>query len=88
MAAGTYGQKGMQYFRELAEERDICIAREDVVPSSLPADDPTFDRIINNLNQDHAANVVVCFCEGATVTGLFNATRRLNLTGRFTFIGR
>lgn len=76
----------MQAFRELAEEADVCIAREDSVLST--ANDAMFDKVILNLKQDPNALVVVCFCEGLTVRGLLSATKRLNLTNHFLFIGR
>ena len=76
----------MQAFREIAEKNDVCVAREDSVLST--AEDSVFDEVLRNLNEDPFANVVVCFCEGFTMQGLLNATKRLNLTGRFVFIGR
>lgn len=82
----NYGQSGIQAFRELAEEADVCIAREDSVLSN--AADEVFDKVILNLKQDLNAVVVVCFCEGLTIRGLLRATKRLNLTNYFLFIGR
>ncbi|XP_044259087.1 metabotropic glutamate receptor 5-like [Tribolium madens] len=81
----NYGQSGIQAFRELAEEADVCIAREDSILSNAP--DEGFDKVILNLKQDPNAYVVVCFCEGLTVRGLLKATRRLNMTNHFLFIG-
>jgi tRNA A37 methylthiotransferase MiaB len=84
--AENYGQSGIQAFRELAEKANVCIAKEDSVLSN--AEDEVFDRVIRKLDEDKNARVVVCFCEGMTVRGLLAATKRLNLTGRFLFIGR
>ncbi|XP_043266635.1 metabotropic glutamate receptor 1-like [Venturia canescens] len=81
----NYGQSGMQAFRELAERNGVCVAREDAVLST--AEESVFDGVLTNLDQDRFANVVVCFCEGMTMRGLLGATKRLNLTGRFVFIG-
>ncbi|XP_017773261.1 PREDICTED: metabotropic glutamate receptor 1-like, partial [Nicrophorus vespilloides] len=81
----NYGQSGIQAFRELAEEVDVCIAREDSVLSN--AADEVFDKVILNLKQDPNALVVVCFCEGLTVRGLLQATKRLNISNHFLFIG-
>ncbi|XP_048507154.1 metabotropic glutamate receptor 1-like [Athalia rosae] len=81
----NYGQSGIQAFRELAERSGVCVAREDAVLST--AEDAAFDGVLSNLDQDRAANVVVCFCEGMTMRGLLAASKRLNLTGRFMFIG-
>jgi ABC-type branched-subunit amino acid transport system substrate-binding protein len=82
----NYGQSGIQAFRELAEKANVCIAKEDSVLSN--AEDEVFDRVIRKLDEDQNARVVVCFCEGMTVRGLLAATKRLNLTGRFLFLGR
>jgi ABC-type branched-subunit amino acid transport system substrate-binding protein len=84
--AENYGQSGIQAFRELAEKANVCIAKEDSVLSN--AEDEVFDRVIQKLDEDKNARVVVCFCEGMTVRGLLAATKRLNLTGRFLFLGR
>ncbi|XP_069676283.1 metabotropic glutamate receptor 1-like [Periplaneta americana] len=81
----NYGQSGIQAFRELAEKANVCIAKEDSVLSN--AEDDMFDSVILKLNEDQNARVVVCFCEGMTVRGLLAATKRLNLTGRFLFLG-
>ncbi|XP_054272576.1 metabotropic glutamate receptor 1-like [Macrosteles quadrilineatus] len=81
----NYGQSGIQAFRELAERANICIAKEDSVLSN--AEDEVFDNVVKKLDQDQNARVVVCFCEGMTVRGLLAATHRLNLTGRFIFLG-
>lgn len=64
----------------------MCIAKEDSVLSN--AEDEVFDSVVRKLDQDQNARVVVCFCEGMTVRGLLAATYRLNLTGRFLFLGR
>lgn len=82
----NYGQSGIQAFRELAERANICIAKEDAVLSN--AEEEEFERTVRKLSQDENARVVVCFCEGMTVRGLLAATARLNLTGRFIFLGR
>lgn len=81
----NYGQSGIQAFRELALKADICIAVEDSVLST--AADEVFDNVINNLRHDLSAGVVVCFCEGLTVQGLLRATKRLNVSNQFLFIG-
>lgn len=82
----NYGQAGIQAFRELLAEVDVCIAKEDSILSN--ADDSAFDKVLRNLHQESRAVVVVCFCEGLTVRGLLQAAKRLNMTDRFLFIGR
>ncbi|XP_030754037.1 metabotropic glutamate receptor 5-like isoform X2 [Sitophilus oryzae] len=81
----NYGQSGIQAFQELAENASVCIARTASVLSG--AADADFDKIILDLRRDPNATVVVCFCEGLTVKGLLAATRRLNMTNHFLFIG-
>lgn len=81
----NYGQSGIQAFRELAEENNICIAKEDSILSN--ADEEQFEEVLHNLNEDLNANVVICFCEGLTVRGLLMAMGRLNMTERFLIIG-
>lgn len=82
----NYGQSGIQAFRELAEKSGVCVAREDSALST--AEDSVFDGVLRNLNQDSNAKIVVCFCEGMTMNGLLKASKRLNMTGRFMYIGR
>lgn len=81
----NYGQSGIQAFRELAEKSGVCVAREDSALST--AEDSVFDGVLRNLNQDSNAKIVVCFCEGMTMNGLLKASKRLNMTGRFMYIG-
>ncbi|XP_018331410.1 metabotropic glutamate receptor 5-like [Agrilus planipennis] len=81
----NYGQSGIQAFREVAELADVCIAQENSILSGATHD--AFDKVILNLKRDDKARVVVCFCEGLTIRGLLMATRRLNLTNHFLFIG-
>ncbi|KAF7270842.1 hypothetical protein GWI33_016204 [Rhynchophorus ferrugineus] len=81
----NYGQSGIQSFRELAEKVGVCIARGKSVLSN--AADAAFDEVILDLKKEPNAIVVVCFCEGFTIRGLLKATRRLNMTNEFLFIG-
>ena len=82
----NYGTSGITAFRDLAEKNGVCVAREDSALST--AEDSVFDEVLQNLNQDSSANIVVCFCEGMTVNGLLKASKRLNMTRRFVYIGR
>ena len=83
---GSYGQSGIQAFRELTHNLNICIARDESIPTLAP--DEAYDYVIGQLLQDKNANVVVCFCEGKTVNGLLAATKRMNVTRKFLIIGR
>ncbi|XP_038078721.1 metabotropic glutamate receptor 1-like [Patiria miniata] len=75
----------MEVFKDLAMKAGICIATYDSINSHSPPE--KFDKVIRNLLQTPTARVVVCFCEGKTITNLMEATRRLGLSGRFLFIG-
>ncbi|CRL04842.1 CLUMA_CG017895, isoform A [Clunio marinus] len=81
----NYGQSGIQAFRELADQNGICIAREDSILSN--DDEEKYIELMDNLEKDDNANVIVCFCEGMTVRGILKAIKRLNLTNRFLIIG-
>ncbi|XP_041461198.1 metabotropic glutamate receptor 1-like [Lytechinus variegatus] len=75
----------MQAFRALAEERGICIAASASISSgSKPSE---FDKIVDTLDKAPTAHVVVCFCEGITVTKLLKATRRKDKIGKYLVIG-
>lgn len=80
-----YGENAVTYFRENLDET-ICVANYKAVNSLSTNED--FDSVIKALNEDKKANVIVCYCEGITVTGLLSAIQRANLTGRFMFLGR
>src|SRR5581483_3030535 len=76
----------MEVFKGLAQEAGICIANTESVSSS--AYEEYFDGIVRNLILYRNARVVACFCEGWTVTALLKATKRLNVSGEFLFLGR
>ncbi|XP_045107628.1 metabotropic glutamate receptor 5-like isoform X2 [Portunus trituberculatus] len=82
---GNYGQSGMMAFKKLAKENNVCPAKEESVRSD--ADEEAYDTVIRNLLGDQRAKVVVCFCEGLTITNLLKAVKRNNATSRFLFIG-
>ena len=77
----------MTEFQNMARsEARICEAVSDKVPNN--AEDSAYDNVIKNLKEKPNARVVVCFCEGMTIRGLLDATRRLGVEGQFLFIGR
>ncbi|XP_071495537.1 metabotropic glutamate receptor 1-like [Diadema antillarum] len=82
---GNYGESGIQAFRAIADERGICIAVAKGIP--LPATPADHDKVIDELEETPTAHVVVCFCEGGTVTALLQATRRKGKVGKYLFIG-
>ena len=83
---GNYGASGIEAFETLKDEYGICIAASEKV--SITATDKDYDNVIRKLEDISTAKVVVCFCEGETVTNLLKATKRLGLSGQFVFIGR
>ncbi|KAK8378655.1 hypothetical protein O3P69_009385 [Scylla paramamosain] len=82
---GNYGQSGMSAFKKLAEENNVCPAKEESVRSD--ADEEAYDSVIRSLMEDQRAKVVVCFCEGMTITNLLKAVKRNTSPSRFLFIG-
>jgi len=77
----------MEVFKGLAQDVGICIAYTESAPSA-GEDERRFEEVIRNLQPYRNARVVACFCEGMTVRGLLKATKRLNLSGEFLFVGR
>ncbi|XP_038581991.1 metabotropic glutamate receptor 1 isoform X2 [Micropterus salmoides] len=83
---GSYGESGMESFKELASLEGLCIAHSDKIYSN--AGEKHYDRLLRKLRERlPKARVVVCFCEGMTVRGLLMAMRRLGVFGEFLLIG-
>lgn len=78
----------MDEFRRRAKLKGVCEATTEVIASSSKATEANYDNVINQLRKTPDARVVVCFCEGQTITGLLNATRRLGVAGELLFLGR
>ena len=83
---GSYGQSGMQAFRDYADVENICIDKELSILSN-DADDE-YDRLLGRLLEEPKTRVIVCFCEGETVHAILKAIRRFNKTGHFLLVGR
>ena len=82
---GSYGQSGLQVFREYADREGICIAKEYSILSN--DGDAEYDRLLARILEEPKARVIVCFCEGDTVNAIFKAIRRFNQTGHFLLVG-
>ncbi|XP_014670624.1 PREDICTED: metabotropic glutamate receptor 1-like [Priapulus caudatus] len=82
---GVYGNGGIEAFKNKARDEGICIATAAKVKSNDDASE--FDAVIKALNSTPKARAIACFCEGSTIRGLLESTRRLNMVGYFTFIG-
>ncbi|KAM3722055.1 Metabotropic glutamate receptor [Dirofilaria immitis] len=78
-SAGNYGEKGFEELDRLISNDlsgNVCIAYSEKVKSL--AEPAEFDRILTSLSsQKTVPQVVVCFCEGLTMHGMFKAQRRL-----------
>lgn len=83
---GSYGQSGMQAFREYANQGNICIAKEYSILSNVGDDE--YDKLLTRLMEEPKTRVIVCFCEGDTVSAILKAIRRFNQTGHFLLVGR
>lgn len=84
---GSYGQAGMEAFRNETNYLNICIASYEKIRAYASMED--YEIIIRKMNQTTSnANVIVCFCYGETVRGLLGAINKLGLKGRFLILGR
>jgi hypothetical protein len=83
---GSYGESGLQVFREYADREGICVAKEYSILSNDV--DHEYDRLLMRIMEEPKARVIVCFCEGETVNAILKAIRRFNQTGHFLLVGR
>jgi metabotropic glutamate receptor 1 len=84
---GSYGQAGMEAFRNETHYLNICIASYEKIRAYASMED--YEIIIRKMNQTTSnANVIVCFCYGETIRGLLGAINKLGLKGRFLILGR
>ncbi|KAG9509397.1 Metabotropic glutamate receptor 5, partial [Fragariocoptes setiger] len=75
----------MSVFRERAQEAGICFATTESMPPN--ADERQFDELIGAIRKHASARVVLCLCEGRSVSNLFAGFSRANLTNEFLVIG-
>ena len=83
---GSYGESGLQVFREYADREGICVAKEYSILSNDVEQE--YDRLLMRIMEEPKARVIVCFCEGETVNAILKAIRRFNQTGHFLLVGR
>lgn len=83
---GSYGESGLQVFREYADREGICLAKEYSILSN--GVEHEYDRLMTRIMEEPKARVIVCFCEGETVNAILKAIRRFNQTGHFLLVGR
>ncbi|XP_071817025.1 metabotropic glutamate receptor 7-like isoform X3 [Apostichopus japonicus] len=83
-SAGNYGEKGIEAFKNLTRDTDVCLATSEVIGrDSVDAD---YDQIVEYLNETAARGVVVFASEHDTER-LLAAVQRANLVGRFNWVG-
>lgn len=83
---GSYGQGGMEAFRNRTSYLNICLVMYEKITQY--ANDEDYENLIKRMNDTQSARVIVCFCYGETIRGLLAAINRLGLKGRFIIIGR
>jgi metabotropic glutamate receptor 1 len=83
---GSYGQAGMEAFRNETSYLNICLAMYEKIREYASEED--YENVIVKMNQTSNANVIVCFCYGETIRGLLGAIKKLGLKGRFVILGR
>ncbi|XP_013775002.1 metabotropic glutamate receptor 7-like [Limulus polyphemus] len=82
---GDYGEKGIEYFKMLAEKTGLCIAvSEKITRNSRPED---FDYIIKKLVKKSRARGVVLFVDEDNCRKLLAASIRARKAGHFLWIG-
>ncbi|KAF8365679.1 mgl-2 [Pristionchus pacificus] len=89
-SAGNYGEKGFEQLQKLLEGSIVCIAHNEKIKPL--ATEEEYDKVLEGLARSKSRpNVIVCFCEGMTMRGMFFAQKRLGekIIGfqRFQWIG-
>lgn len=81
---GSYGEYGIEAFHKEANERHVCIAAAEKVPSA--ADEKVFDAIIGKLQKKSSARGVVLFTRAEDARRILQAAKRANLAQPFNWI--
>ncbi|CAH0562056.1 unnamed protein product [Brassicogethes aeneus] len=81
---GSYGEYGIEVFHREAQERNVCIATAEKVPST--ADDREFDNIITKLKKKVNAKGVVLFTRAEDARRILQAAKRMNATHTFYWV--
>lgn len=83
-SVGSYGQSGIEAFHQQAEQRNICIAVQQIVPRDAATN--TFDKIIVALLKRPMARGVVLFVRAEDARGILLAAKRRRLKQPFFWI--
>ncbi|XP_025106909.1 metabotropic glutamate receptor-like isoform X3 [Pomacea canaliculata] len=81
---GEYGKSGIDYFKQEARAKNICIAAS--VELSEKASDVSYDNAIAEILSKSDARVVIIFVKTEDAMGLLDAATRRNLSGHFIFV--
>ncbi|XP_076261780.1 metabotropic Glutamate Receptor [Rhynchophorus ferrugineus] len=81
---GSYGEYGIEVFHREAQERNVCIATAEKVPST--ADEKEFDNIIIKLKKKVNARGVVLFTRAEDARRLLMAAKRGNASSHFYWV--
>ncbi|XP_078679957.1 uncharacterized protein LOC144915447 isoform X3 [Branchiostoma floridae x Branchiostoma belcheri] len=81
----VYGRSGITAFRQAANNYDICVSFNHVVPRD--ATDEQLDAIITALRENTRARAVVSFVTDSDARALLQAATRLNARGELIWIG-
>ncbi|XP_056645279.1 metabotropic glutamate receptor isoform X2 [Diorhabda sublineata] len=81
---GSYGEYGIEVFHREAQERNVCIATAEKVPSA--ADDKEFDNIIHKLKKKINAKGVVLFTRAEDARRILQAAKRGNASQTFYWV--
>ena len=91
---GMYGENGMEEFKSMLSKTGACIAVDKKLKSNVPTGDAQYFELLQEIRSKgrDKAKVIVCFCDGLAVRGIFNATatyKRMHpdYDGRFMVIG-
>lgn len=81
---GSYGEYGIEAFHREAQEREVCIAIAEKVPSD--ADDKVFDQIIARVKKKENARGVILFTRAEDARGILQSAKRAGVYENFHFV--
>uniref|UniRef100_T1IJD5 G-protein coupled receptors family 3 profile domain-containing protein n=1 Tax=Strigamia maritima TaxID=126957 RepID=T1IJD5_STRMM len=85
-ASTEYGNNGFEELQRLAPKYNVCFAFPQRIHVDQASNDD-YDDVIRNLKVKTNVRVVVVFTDKRTAHNLMSAAKRLNVVGRFVWIG-
>lgn len=76
----------MNAFRERAREVGICLATSESMPTN--ADERKVDQLIAAIEKHPTARIIVCMCQGPSVSSIFDGFKRQKKLNRYLVVGR